>query len=212
MRVAVLGATGTIGRRIVREALERGHSVTAIARDTSKLDAAHDRLELASCDATKAQDLEALIADHDAVVSAVGPTRGSEPTVVIEVTRALAAAAMTAGVRRVLIVGGAGSLSVRPGVELLSTPEFPEAWRGIALAHREALEIWRRVKELEWTYISPAALIEPGARTGRYRIGHSDLLVDERGQSKISAEDFAAALMDQLENAAHVGERITFAY
>jgi hypothetical protein len=212
VRIAVLGATGNIGQRIVREALERGHRVTAIARDPSPLSELDDQLTTAAADATRANELTPLIAEHAAVISSVGPSRDSDPSVLVDVSRAVAAAAMTAGVRRVLVVGGAGSLSVQPGVELLSTPEFPRAWRGVALAHREALELWRRVKELDWTYVSPAAFIEPGTRTGHYRTGHNDLVVDASGQSRISMEDFALAVIDALEHRTHLHERITFAY
>jgi hypothetical protein len=171
-----------------------------------------ERVTRAGADATSPEQLELVITGHDAVISAIGPSRGSPPSVVLEGSRSLAAAAMRANVRRVLIVGGAGSLTVKPGLELLATPDFPESWKGIALAHREALELWRRVKELDWTYVSPAAVMEPGTRTGHYRVGHDTLLVDAKGESRISAEDFAAALMDSLENSDHVRERISVAY
>jgi putative NADH-flavin reductase len=212
MKLAVVGATGTIGQRIVREAHHRGHAITAIARDPARLPDSLERVTRAGADATSPEQLELVITGHDAVISAIGPSRGSPPSVVLEGSRSLAAAAMRANVRRVLIVGGAGSLTVKPGLELLATPDFPESWKGIALAHREALELWRRVKELDWTYVSPAAVMEPGTRTGHYRVGHDTLLVDAKGESRISAEDFAAALMDSLENSDHVRERISVAY
>jgi putative NADH-flavin reductase len=212
MKLAVIGATGTIGQRIVKEALTRGHAITGIARNPSRLAEVGPGIAAVEADATNVEPLEAAIGAHDAVISAVGPNAGSDPSVVLEVSRALAAAAMRAAVRRVVIVGGAGSLSVKPGLELLATPEFPEAWKPVALAHREALELWRRVKELDWTYLSPAAVITPGTRTGRYRVGHDDLLVDAKGESKISTEDFAAAVIDALEHKDHIRERITVAY
>ncbi|MFZ5889495.1 MAG: NAD(P)-dependent oxidoreductase [Myxococcota bacterium] len=211
MRIAIVGATGMIGQRILREVVARGHEVTALARNPSRLEPRHE-LRAASVDATDAEALEAAVRDHDAVVSAVGPGHDGSPGLVVEVTRALAASCTRAGVRRVLVVNGAGSLAVKPGVELLATPEFREDWRPIALAHREALEIWRRVKELDWTVISPAAEIAPGPRTGHYRKGHNDLLTDANGRSHISAEDFAVAVADELQNNAHIRERITFAY
>ncbi|HLV68924.1 MAG TPA: NAD(P)-dependent oxidoreductase [Polyangiaceae bacterium] len=211
MKIAVLGASGTIGRRIVREALQRGHSVTGIARHPSRIEAA-ERLRPAQADATKSDELLRVLEGHDAVISAVGPAAGESPSMLVDATRAIAAACMRANVHRVFIVGGAGSLAVKPGIELLATPDFPEAWKPIALAHREALELWRKVKEISWTYVSPAAFIEPGERTGRYRVGHDDLLVDERGQSRISAEDYAVGLLDVLEQGAHAHERITLAY
>ncbi len=211
MQISIIGATGRIGRRIVAEALDRKHTVTAVARNTREIEA-DERVTLRSADATHPEQLEEVIRDHDAVVCSIGPSRGDSPQLVQDATRALAAAAMRAHVKRVVIVGGAGSLAVKPGVELLSTPEFPQEWRAIALAHREALELWRRVKELDWTYISPAAVIEPGTRTGKYRVGHNDLLVDAQGHSRISMEDFAVAVINEVETGAHVRERITVAY
>jgi putative NADH-flavin reductase len=211
MQISVLGATGRIGRRIVDEALRRKHTVTAVARGPSP-ENAEGRVTPKKADVTEPSELEAVIQAHDAVVSAVGPAPGTAVSMVVDTTRALAAAAMRTRVKRLVIVGGAGSLAVEPGLELLHTPDFPKEFRDIALAHREALEIWRRVKELDWTYVSPAASIEPGARTGKYRVGHNDLLIDEAGQSRISMEDFAVAVLDEVENNSHVRERINVAY
>jgi putative NADH-flavin reductase len=117
-------------------------------------------------------------------------------------------------VRRVLVVGGAGSLQVAPGLDLVDAPGFPEAWKGVALAHRDALKVWRgpQAAELEWTYVSPAALIEPGERRGSYRTGTDRLVADEQGNSHISAEDFAIALVDEIEQGNHVRARFTAAY
>nr|PZN22159.1 MAG: 3-beta hydroxysteroid dehydrogenase [Pseudomonadota bacterium] len=185
--------------------------MTGIARHPSRIDTAV-RLRPVQADATKADELARAIEGHDAVISAIGPAPGEPASVVLDGTLGIAAACMRANVRRVLVVGGAGSLAVEPGIELLATPEFPAEWKPIALAHREALELWRKVKELDWTYVSPAALIEPGERTGRYRVGHDALLVDARGQSRISAEDYAVGLLDVLEQGSHVHERITLAY
>ena len=210
MKIAILGATGMVGERLVREAISRNHTITAVARRAPAPNTPNPRVTMAAADATHAEELERTVTGHDAIISAVGP-RDQHPSMLVEATRAIAAAAMKTGVRRVLIVGGGGSLYVRPGIELLATPEFPAAWKEGALAQREALEIWRRVKELDWTYVSPPMFLEPGTRTGKYRTGHDDLLVDARGESRISTEDFAVALLDELENRSHVGERITVA-
>ena len=212
MRIALLGATGNIGRRVLAEALERHHEVTAVARDPSAFASEDPRLIPVAVNATDAAQLEAVLDGQDAVVNAVGPSKGEPVSVVVDVSRALAGAAMRMRVRRVLIVGGAGSLTVEPGLELVATRDFPQQLRPIALAHREALEIWRRVKELDWTYVSPPLSIVAGARTGQYRTGHNDLLVDENGDSRISTEDLAFAIVDELEHHAHVRERVTFAY
>jgi putative NADH-flavin reductase len=211
MYIAILGATGSIGQRLVQEGLARGHRITAMARHTARL-AARPALTLRDTDFKVTEELEVALRGHDAVISAVGPAPGEPASLVVTATRALAAACMRAGIARVMVVGGAGSLSVTPGLELLHTEQFPPAWREIALAHREALEIWRKVKELDWTVVSPAARMDPGARTGQYRTGHNDLLVDAEGQSRISTEDFALALIEELERRAHIRERITFAY
>jgi putative NADH-flavin reductase len=116
-----------------------------------------------------------------------------------------------AGVRRFLMVGGAGSLEVAPGLQLVDAPDFPAAWKGIALAHRDALNVLKG-SDLDWTSLSPAALIEPGVRTGKFRLGTDQLVMDDKGESKISAEDFAVAAVDELEKNAHVRQRFTLGY
>ncbi len=131
----------------------------------------------------------------------------------VDAARAQIAGLKAAGVKRLIVVGGAGSLEVAPGVQVVDTPEFPAAWKGIALAHRDALEVYRKEGgELEWTYFSPPALIEPGERTGKFRVGSDQLLVDGTGQSQISAEDYAIALLDEVETPRHVRKRFTAAY
>lgn len=212
MQIALLGATGKIGQQIATEALGRGHTITAVARRSEANPGTDGRVTATRADATKAAQLERVISSHDAVISAVGPSDDESADMIVESTRALAAAAMRAGVKRLVIVGGAGSLSVTPGVELLAMPEFPAEFREVALAHREALEIWRRVKDLDWTYVSPAVVTESGTRTGSYRLGHNELLTDAEYQSRISVEDLAVALVDQVETNAHVHERINVAY
>jgi hypothetical protein len=116
-----------------------------------------------------------------------------------------------AGVPRLLIVGGAGSLEVEPGVQLLDTPQFPREWKGIAIAHRDALEIYRQ-SDIDWTYFSPAIFIEPGERTGKYRVGGDEVLMDSKGQSRISAEDYAVAMLDEVEKPKLHRRRVTIAY
>lgn len=202
MKIALFGAGGMIGQRIAAEARSRGHSVTALGR---------------SDDVTDAETVAAAVAGHDAVVSAVGPGSGpaAQPSGLLSTAaHALLSGLTQAGVRRLVVVGGAGSLEIAPGKQLVDQPDFPAAWRPVALAHRDALEIYRRAQgpELDWTYVSPAALIAPGVRTGRYRVGGDRLLVDEKGQSRISAEDFAVAIVDELESPKGVRKRITVAY
>lgn len=202
MKIALFGAGGTIGQRIAAEARSRGHSVTALGRSTEVTDAAA---------------VARAVAGHDAVVSAVGPGLGpaGQPVDMLsKAAHALLAGLRQAGVKRLVVVGGAGSLEVAPGKQLVDQPQFPAAWRPVALAHRDALGVYRRATgpDVDWTYVSPAALIEPGARTGKYRVGGDQLLVDAQGQSRISAEDFAVAILDELETPRNVRKRITVAY
>jgi uncharacterized protein len=116
-----------------------------------------------------------------------------------------------AGVRRLLTAGGAGSLRVAGGGQLMDAPYFPPVWKSIAISHHDALEVQRQ-SDLDWTNFSPAALIEPGARTGKFRLGKDDLITDEKGESRISTEDYAIAMVDELENPSHLRQRFTIGY
>jgi hypothetical protein len=146
----------------------------------------------------------------DAVISAYAPGFETLGNLVLA-TQSLIAGLQKAGVRRFLMVGGAGSLEVAPGLQLVDAPDFPAAWKGIALAHRDALNVLKG-SDLDWTSLSPAALIEPGVRTGKFRLGTDQLVMDDKGESKISAEDFAVAAVDELEKNAHVRQRFTLGY
>ncbi len=213
MKIALFGASGTIGRRIAQEALARGHTVTAIVREPARMDLTHERLNVAQGDVRDADSVARLVAGYDVVVSAVGPARGSgePPQMLVEAARALVAGLPRAGVRRLVVVNGAGSLEVSPGVQLLDTPSFPPAWRPGALAHRDALEVYRTA-DLDWTALSPANSIAPGQHTGRYRTGGDQLVANEQGESRISAEDYAVALIDEVETPRPLRQRFTAAY
>ncbi len=195
----------------MREALERGHHVTAVVRDPGRVQNPHERLKAVIGDVSDAESVAAVVAGHDAAINAVGPTGTSSPGLVVDAARALIDGLARTGVRRLLIAGGAGSLEVAPGVQLVDTPSFPEAWRGIALAHRDALDLYRTA-DLDWTYISPAAFLEPGERTGNYRTGTDQLLTDEKGESRISMEDLAIAFLDEVEKSRFVRRRMSVAY
>ena len=211
MKIAVLGAWGNIGKRIVAEALHRGHAVTGIARNPAAANPPVERFRVAAADVTDAASLAEAIAGHDVVVGAVGPAHGTAPSLPADAARSLPAAARAAEVKRIVVIGGAGSLLVAPDLQLVDTPDFPPAWRPVALAHRDALALWRAVSDLDWTYVSPAAMITPGARTGNYQSGDDLLLVDAEGQSRISMEDFAVAVLDLVEQGSHKRQRVTFA-
>lgn len=202
--IVLLGITGRAGSRIADELLRRGHTVTGIARDLSRA-AARPGLTLVAADATQAAALAPLLAGHDAVISATRFVGGIDaPT--------LLAAARQAGVPRVLVVGGAGSLEVAPGVALIDTPQFPEAYKPEAGAGRAFLDALRQEQEIDWTFLSPSALFEPGERTGQFRLGGDQLLSDAAGNSRISFEDYAIALADELETPRHSRRRFTVGY
>jgi hypothetical protein len=212
MKIAVFGANGRIGSRIVTEALNRGLDVTAAVRHPENYTVIHPHLKVAKADLFKTQDVETAAFNHDVVVSAFGEGKGMPPSTITEVATPLINGLKQAHVKRLIIVGGAGSLEVAPGVQLVDTPTFPEAYKPASLAHREALKIYQKEKELDWTYISPSAEIEPGERTGNFRRGANQLLKDEHGRSFISMEDFAVAVVDELLNPHYPRARFTVGY
>ena len=210
MKVIIIGATGTIGQRLVQEGLRRGYEVTAATRDSSKIDPSTERLSGIRLDVMEPSSVEAAVAGHDVVINAFGPQFGQESDLP-EAARSIVEGMKNAGVSRLVIVGGAGSLEVEPGVRLMDTPDFPAEIKPLALAHVEAYDVYRH-SDLEWTYVSPASWIEPGKRTGNFRIGTSRLITDDDGASRISAEDYAAALFDEVEDPQFVHDRFTVAY
>ena len=216
MKLVIFGATGNIGRRIAAEALRRGHEVTGVVRDPSAVTPPDPRVRLVKGDATNADDVSAVVRGADAVVSAISPRpnpRGLPAPSLAANTKALIAGLRRAHVRRVLYVGGASSLEVAPGKALADMPDFPEAYRAEAREGREALAKWREEGSgLEWTYLSPAAEIAPGDRSGHYRTTDDKLLLDAKGRSFISMEDYAVAVLDELEQPHHVGRRFGVAY
>jgi uncharacterized protein len=214
MKIALIGATGMIGQRILSEALSRGHHVTAIARDPSKV-AKRPNLEVKTGDAMKPETVIPALNGVDVLVSSCAPPR-DDPRQAIDSVRTLTEAITAAGNAanrriRLIMVGGAGSLEIAPGVQLVDTPNFPEAWKPIATAHRDALAALRKTS-IDWTYFSPAGFIQPGERTGKFRLGTEQLVTDSKGESKISAEDYAVALVDEVEKPQFIRKRFTAAY
>jgi putative NADH-flavin reductase len=207
MRIALLGAGGRIGSRILAESGRREHRVTAVFRrlpDPSPPGAVQ-------ADAADPQALARAIAGHDTVISAIGPGRGGDPGIIERVAESLMAALPAAGVTRLMVVGGAGTLELEPGVMRLDAPGYPEQYRASGLAQKRALELCR-ASALDWTYVSPPIVISPGERTGHYQVGGDAVLYDAGGVSRISMEDYAVALLDILEAGTHRRERITVGY
>ncbi|MFL9871486.1 NAD(P)-dependent oxidoreductase [Paraburkholderia megapolitana] len=211
LKIALFGATGMIGSRIALEAARRGHTVTALARNPERVPNGVANLHAAKADVLDAASVTAAARGHDVVASAYSPPHGDAATLVVA-TRALIEGVRAAGVKRLAVVGGAGSLEVAPGKQLVDSDGFPEVYKAVALAHRDALGVYRGATDLDWTFFSPAAVIAPGERTGTYRTGAGTLIVDANGDSKISAEDYAAAFVDELEQGRFIRQIATVAY
>lgn len=201
--IAIIGATGRAGGRLLEEALRRGYTVTAIARNTSAL-AGRPGVTGRNVDVHDAAALAQAIAGHDAVFSAAHFS-GIDAGEII-------GAVKHAGVKRLLVVGGAGSLLAAPGLKVIDTPGFPAEYKAEASAGAAYLDQLRQEKELDWTFLSPSAEFVEGERSGVFRLGQDDLLVSAQGRSWISFEDFAIALMDEFEKPAHTRQRFTVGY
>ncbi|OGN94010.1 MAG: 3-beta hydroxysteroid dehydrogenase [Chloroflexi bacterium RBG_13_50_10] len=213
MKIAVIGASGQIGAFIRDEALARGHQVTAIVRHPEKIPVQNPRLHVVEADILK-DKVDELVKGHDAVISAYNPG-WKNPDMYneqIEGYKRIISGVKESGIKRLLVVGGAGSLEVAPGVQVLDTTSFSEQVKKGVLATREVLYMLREEKELEWTFLSPPTSIKPGERTGHYRVGKDQLLKNKEGESKISTPDYAVAMLDELENRQHIRERFTVAY
>jgi putative NADH-flavin reductase len=200
-----------IGSRILDEAQRRGHEVIAIVRNPDRI-ALRAGLTLSAGDATDAASIAASAAGADLAISAYSPGAGPQDEL-SKNARALLAGLADAGIGRVIVVGGAGSLEIAPGKLLVDAPNFPEAYKARALAQTAALDIFRSSTGTPaWTFVSPAALIAPGDRTGTFRVGGDQFMVDAAGESKISAEDYAVAILDEAEHPQHLNARMSVAY
>ena len=203
-KIVILGISGRVGSRIATELLRRGRTVTGVARKTEGAPS-QAGLTLKAADATSVDALVPLLRGHDAVISATRFVGGSDAATLIAATK-------KAGVPRLLVVGGAGSLEVAPDKALIDTPDFPDAYKAEASAGGAMLQGLRAEKELDWTFLSPSALFMPGARTGKFRIGGDALLTDDNGKSWISMEDYAIAMAEELETPSHSRRRFTVGY
>jgi hypothetical protein len=213
MKIALFGATGHVGHAILDEALSRGHDVTAIVRDLSRLSHNGAHLKIVIGDVTRAESWLDAVRGADLVIASLSARRDGTPDSIPDNAATLLEHLPQAGAKRLVWVGGAGSLETAPGVRVLDAPHFPDAWKPEAKGQAKALDVFRASKsDVEWTYISPAALLEDGVRTGKYRVGGDQLLVDANGKSRISIPDFAVALLDRAEKNDARRQRITVAY
>lgn len=213
MKIALIGGTGFVGSAVLEELLQRGHAVTALARQPAKY-APRPQLSVLPVDVLQAQQVAHAVEGHDAVVSAYNPG-WKEPRLhdlYLEGTRAILEGVKRSGVKRLLVVGGAGSLYVAPGVQLVDTPQFPAEWKAGALGAREALNLLRAEGTLDWTFVSPPAGLAPGERTAHYRLGGDELLMSGDQPAGISVADLAVAIVDELETPRHLKRRFTVAY
>lgn len=213
MNIALIGATGFVGAPLLPELLSRGHKVTVLARTPGKI-AAQAGLSVVAADVLDARQVSQAVAGHDAVISAYNPG-WSEPRIYelyMQGSQAIVDGVKAAGVQRLLMVGGAGSLYVAPGVQLVDTPQFPADIRPGAQAARDQLERLKKETALDWTMISPPISLVPGARTGQYRVGADELLPGKGDQpAGISVADLAVAIVDEIEQPRHVRCRFTVA-
>lgn len=217
MQLAIIGASGFVGAHLLTEALERGHRVIAIVRNPEKISKQHPNLLIKQADVFQEAELSSLLEGCEMVLSAynAGWQNPNLYNDFIAGSTAIQSACKKAGVKRLLVVGGAGSLEIAPGLQLVDTPQFPAEWKSGALAARDYLNTLRQEKDLNWTFLSPAIQMHPGTsglRTGRYRIGKDQPVRDEQGESKIAVEDLAVALLDEVEKGQFIQQRFTVAY
>lgn len=203
-KILVFGSTGQAGSRIVKEALERGHEVTGFERNKSEEAKSYN---VVIGDVLNFEGLKALVGNFDVVISALGPAHGHEATL-FRMTEKIVEAAKLAKVR-LIVVGGAGSLEVAKGVMLMDTEGFHPDWKPITKAHYDVLTLLRNSEGLDWLSISPAALFMPGEKVGQYKIGRDAFMTDDEGNSSISMEDYAVAVIDEVANRAFSKERIS---
>jgi uncharacterized protein len=202
MKILLYGASGTIGAAIAAELTGRGHSVTPVTRSA------------AAGDVTDAASVAALTPGHDAVISAIGPRydNGDDPKIVSQAARALIDGLRASGIRRLIVVGGAGGLTTADGSRVIDGPDFPDAWKPIAAAHIDAYDILSTATDIEWTVATPAALIEPGPATGTFRTGRDALVTAADGSSRLTTGDFANLVADAVTDPGTHRSRITAAY
>lgn len=213
--VALIGASGFAGTAIMNELLNRGHKVTAIVRNPEKVSVKNDNLNVVKADVADTEAIIAACNGKDAIISAYNPG-WTNPDIYEETLRnypLILESAKRSGVKRLLCVGGAGTLFCAPGLRVVDSGAIPDAIMGGVKSLGEFyLNTLMNEHDIDWIFFSPAGTLEPGERTGKFRLGKDDLIVDANGNSHISVEDYAVAMVDELEKPAHHFERFTIGY
>ncbi len=217
MKVSLIGATGFVGTALLKELTDRGHTVVAIARNPESLKDKSPLIHPAAGDVQDAKQVAALVKGSDAVISAYnsGWTNPKIYEDFLTGSRAIEAGVKLSGVKRLIVIGGAGSLEIKPGLQLIDTPQFPAEYKPGASGARDYLNELKKDKELDWTYFSPAILMNhdtSGTRKGHYRLGLDNPVFDAEGKCVLSVEDLALVIVDELEQPRHIRQRFTAAY
>jgi len=217
MKIALIGATGFVGGAVLNELLTRGEAVTVILRNPSKLTINSEKLHVVKADAVNAEELAEAVKGYDVVISAynAGWTNPNFYEDFLNGSKAIQEGVKKAGVKRLLVIGGAGSLYVKEGVQLVDTPEFPDDWKTGAKAARDYLNVLKEEKDLDWTFLSPAPEMHQGLpreRKGTYRTGTDYPVADENGRAWITVDDLAVAIVDETINPKHLKQRFTVGY
>jgi uncharacterized protein len=210
MKVALYGATGAAGSRILKELVSRGHHVTAVVRDVGKLAQSGANVRVKKDDLSDPKSIAAAVGDVEAVISAYGPPKNDLEAIEGVTERQVEALKGKTGVR-LIVVGGAGGLNIAPGLTLVDSEYMPEPYKPIARAHVKAFNVLKG-SAIDWTYFAPAAFFEPGQRTGKFRLGKDELIADAQQESRISMEDYAVALVDEVEKPRHRRQRFSIGY
>lgn len=217
MKIVIIGATGFVGSALLNEAAQRGHIITAISRHPEKINSSDGNVTAIKADVYDTQKLADSIAGHEVAFNTYN-AGWDNPNIYedfLKGSESIQEAAKKAKVKRLMVVGGAGSLEIAPGKQLVDTPDFPAEYKEGAKAARDYLDILKKEKDIVWTFLSPAILMHQGiktGRTGKYRTGTDQPVFDENGVSKISAEDLSVALIDEMENPQFLNQRFTVAY
>jgi hypothetical protein len=210
VKVALYGATGKSGSRILTELVSRGHQVTTLVRDPARVPQSASDVLVKQDDLSDPKKIAAAIDGVDAVISAYAPPQ-NDPDQIVGVTQRQVEALSQGAKARLIVVGGAGGLNVAPGVTLVDSGHLPEPYLPIAKAHVKALNVLR-ASTIDWTYLAPAAYFVPGERTGKFRLGKDELIANAEQESRISLEDYAVALVDELEKPTHRRQRFSVGY